>query len=154
MPRLFGRSDSKQIDAAAERVCGYLPIFADPCFYLLRSVLSACSHLASATYCERTETPRRGFSNRKRRLTMTAKKLIAAGALIVGATLATATASFAQYYGGPYGYGGGPGLYDYAPGYGGYGGYYNYSGSPPYWLRGGPGPRVGGGSGTGIGAQR
>jgi hypothetical protein len=86
---------------------------------------------------------------------MTAKKLIAAGALIVGATLATGTASFAQYYGGPYGYGGGPGLYDYAPGYGGgYGGYYGYSGSPPYWLRGGPGPRVGGGSGTGIGAQR
>jgi hypothetical protein len=82
---------------------------------------------------------------------MTAKKLIAAGALIVGATLGTATASFAQmYYGGPYG-GGYGGVYDYAPGYGGYSG---YQGSPPYWLRGGPGPRVGGGSGMGIGAQR
>ena len=83
---------------------------------------------------------------------MTTKKLIAATALLVGATLGTATASFAQgYYGGPYGYRGG--LYDVAPGYGG--GYYGYQGgSPPYWLRGGPGPRVGGGSGMGIGAQR
>lgn len=81
---------------------------------------------------------------------MTAKKLIAAAALLAGATLGTATASFAQtYYGGPYGYGGG--VYDYAPGYGGYNA---YQGAPPYWLRGGPGPRVGGGSGTGIGAQR
>lgn len=85
---------------------------------------------------------------------MTAKKLIAAAALLTAATLGTATASFAQtYYGGPYGYGGG--LYDAAPGYGGgNGGYYGYQGSPPYWLRGGPGPRVGGGSGMGIGAQR
>jgi hypothetical protein len=81
---------------------------------------------------------------------MTAKKLIAAAALLAAATLGTATASFAQmYYGGPYGYG--RGLYDAAPGYGGY---YGYQGSPPYWLRGGPGPRVGGGSGMGIGAQR
>jgi hypothetical protein len=79
---------------------------------------------------------------------MTAKKLIAAAGVLVGVTLGTATASFAQYYGGPYGYGG---LYDYAPGYGGS---YGYPASPPYWLRGGPGPRVGGGSGTGIGAQR
>jgi hypothetical protein len=82
---------------------------------------------------------------------MTAKKLIAAAALLVGVTFGTATASFAQvYYGGPYG-GGYGGLYDYAPGYGGYSG---YPASPPYWLRGGPGPRVGGGSGMGIGAQR
>ncbi len=76
---------------------------------------------------------------------MTAKKLIAAAALLAGVTLATATASFAQavYYGGPYRYG-----------YG-YGGYYDYdSGSPPYWMRGGPGPRVQGGSGMGIGAER
>ena len=81
---------------------------------------------------------------------MTTKKLIAAAALLAAATFGTATASFAQmYYGGPYGYGGG--LYDEAPGYGGY---YGYQGSPPYWLRGGPGPRVGGGSGAGIGAQR
>jgi hypothetical protein len=82
---------------------------------------------------------------------MTAKKLIAAAALLVGVTLGTATAAFAQYYGGPYGglydYSGG-GLYDRGAGYGG------YPASPPYWLRGGPGPRVGGGSGTGIGAQR
>ncbi len=90
---------------------------------------------------------------------MTVKKLIAATGVLVGVTLGSATASFAQYYGGPYGYGGGPygyggpyggGLYNYAPGYGGYYGEV----SPPYWLRGGPGPRVGGGSGTGIGAQR
>jgi hypothetical protein len=82
---------------------------------------------------------------------MTAKKLVAAAALLAGVTLGTATAAFAQYYGGPYGYGGYGGLYDYAPGYGGYSG---YAGSPPYWLRGGPGPRVGGGSGMGIGAER
>ncbi len=76
---------------------------------------------------------------------MTAKKLIAAAALLAGVTLATATASFAQvvYYGAPY-----------RSGYG-YGGYYDYyGGSPPYWMRGGPGPRVQAGSGMGIGAER
>jgi hypothetical protein len=135
-----------------------LPVFADICRSLLLfgSVRPSPVPISQAQHIV-SERKRRvaGFqTDRNRRLTMTAKKFIAAGALIVGATLATATASFAQYYGGPYGYGGGPGLYDYAPGYGGYGGYYNYSGSPPYWLRGGPGPRVGGGSGTGIGAQR
>jgi hypothetical protein len=76
---------------------------------------------------------------------MTAKKFIAVGALVIGATLATATASFAQYYGAPYSY------YDYA----GPGGYYGGGPySPPNWMRGGPGPRVLDGSGMGIGAVR
>jgi hypothetical protein len=75
---------------------------------------------------------------------MTAKKLVAATALLVGVTLGTATASFAQsfYYGGPYGY-------EY-----GYGGPYGYAGSPPDWMRGGPGPRVQAGSGMGVGDVR
>lgn len=68
-----------------------------------------------------------------------------ATALVVGIAPATATASFAQavYYGG---------LYDYGYGYG-QGMYY---GAPvaPNWMRGGPGPRVGDGSGLGIGAER
>jgi hypothetical protein len=52
-----------------------------------------------------------------------------------------------------------PGLYDYAPGYaepsgtgpygaGRYGGFDNYR------PRGGPGPRVGNGTGAGVGSQR
>jgi len=75
---------------------------------------------------------------------MTAKKLVAATALLVGVTLGTATASFAQtvYYGGPYGY-------EY-----GYNGYNGYPGTAPNWMRGGPGPRVQDGSGQGIGAVR
>lgn len=78
---------------------------------------------------------------------MTAKKLVAATALLVGVTLGTATASFAQgvYYGGPYGY-------EY--GYNGYDGYPGYPGTAPNWMRGGPGPRVQDGSGQGIGAVR
>lgn len=78
---------------------------------------------------------------------MKAKRLIAATALLVGATLGTATVSFAQgvYYGGPYGY-------EY--GYNGYGGYPGYPGTAPNWMRGGPGPRVQDGSGQGIGAVR
>ena len=76
---------------------------------------------------------------------MTTKKLITATALVLGVTLGTATASFAQgvYYGGPYGY-------EY--GYNGYDGY--YPGTAPNWMRGGPGPRVQDGSGQGIGAVR
>ena len=75
---------------------------------------------------------------------MTAKKLVAATALLVGVTLGTASASFAQavYYGGPYGY------------EHGYNGYDGYPGSVPNWMRGGPGPRVKDGSGMGIGAER
>jgi hypothetical protein len=76
---------------------------------------------------------------------MTTKKLFAATALLLGVTLGTATASFAQsvYYGGPYGYEDG---YSYGP--------YGRSGSPPDWMRGGPGPRVQAGSGQGIGGVR
>ena len=75
---------------------------------------------------------------------MTAKKLVAATALLVGVTLGTASASFAQvYYGGPYGY-------EYGYGYGPYG----RAGSPPDWMRGGPGPRVQDGNGMGIGGVR
>jgi hypothetical protein len=79
---------------------------------------------------------------------MTVKKLLAATALIAGVTLSTAGASFAQiYYGGPYGYEGGP------YGYGYQGGPYGY-GSAPDWARGGPGPRVQDGSGMGVGGVR
>lgn len=76
---------------------------------------------------------------------MTTKKLLAASALVLGVTLGTASASFAQaiYYGGPYGYEDG---YTYGP--------YGPAGSPPNWMRGGPGPRVMDGSGQGIGAVR
>jgi hypothetical protein len=75
---------------------------------------------------------------------MTMKKLAAATAVLVGITLGTVGASFAQevYYGGPYGY-------EY-----GYGGYYGYPGTAPDWMRGGPGPRVQDGSGMGVGGVR
>jgi hypothetical protein len=70
------------------------------------------------------------------------KKFIA-GALILGATLGLTTASFAQGYG----------RYDRDYGYrGGYS--HNYGPAVPDVDRGGPGPRVGAGSGTGIGAER
>jgi hypothetical protein len=80
---------------------------------------------------------------------MTAKKLITAGALFLGASLGLATAAAAQGYG-YYGYYGGP-YYDQwtGPGYG-----YNYGPSVPDTDRGGPGPRVQGGSGMGIGGVR
>ena len=76
---------------------------------------------------------------------MTTKTLLAATALLLGVTLGTASASFAQaiYYGGPYGY-----EYGYGPGP------YGYPGTAPDWMRGGPGPRVQDGSGQGIGAVR
>jgi len=78
---------------------------------------------------------------------MKAKKLITAGALALGTTLALATAASAQGYG--Y-YGGGP-YYDQwtGPGYG-----YNAGPAVPDVDRGGPGPRVNAGSGEGIGAVR
>jgi hypothetical protein len=80
----------------------------------------------------------------------TMKKIILAAAFVLTAT----SAAFAQYFA--------PGYYDAAPGYYGYygaPGYYGYYGSPPAWYendvrRGGPGPRVGSGSGMGVGAQR
>jgi hypothetical protein len=88
------------------------------------------------------------------------KQLIIAAAIVLGAT----SASFAQFvYGSP-----GYGTYDAAPGYyygvaptyGYYGAGpgYGYYGSGPAWPnnteRGGPGPRVGAGSGMGVGSQR
>jgi uncharacterized membrane protein len=77
---------------------------------------------------------------------MTPKKLIVTGALILGTALAAATAASAQgYYYGQYGH-----YYGYGPraGYGPY--YYGQSDCD----RGGPGARVGCGSGLGIGAVR
>ena len=86
------------------------------------------------------------------------KPLIIAAAFVLTAT----SAAFAQdVYGNPgygyynaapgYYYGAAPGYYGAAPGYG-------YYGSGPAWSndteRGGPGPRVGAGSGMGIGSQR
>ena len=73
------------------------------------------------------------------------KKAIMAGALILGTIAGLTTAAFAQgYYGGRYyrGYGYG---YPYE---------YNQGPAVPNTERGGPGPRVQGGSGEGIGAQR
>lgn len=78
------------------------------------------------------------------RSTVTAKKLIAVSALIVGATLGSGTTAFAQvYYNGPFGY-----SRPYQPNYRPY--------YPPGDVRrrGGPGPRVGDGTGIGIGAER
>jgi hypothetical protein len=86
------------------------------------------------------------------------KQLIIAAAFVLTAT----SAAFAQHvYGSPggyynaapgYYYGAAPGYYGAAPGYG----YYN---SGPAWSgndteRGGLDPRVGAGSGMGIGSQR
>jgi hypothetical protein len=82
----------------------------------------------------------------------TMKKVILAAAFVLTAT----SAAFAQYGAPGYGY------YDAAPGYSYYYGAapgYGYDRSPPAWYennteRGGPGPRVGAGSGMGIGSQR
>jgi hypothetical protein len=87
------------------------------------------------------------------------KKVILAAALVLTAT----SGALAQdYYSPDYSY------YDAAPGYGAVPGYgysygaapgYGYYGSPPAWYenntrRGGPGPRVGAGSGMVVGSQR
>jgi hypothetical protein len=81
----------------------------------------------------------------------TMKKVILAAAFVLAAT----SAAFAQYGARGYGY------YDAAPGYNYYGAApgYGYYASPPAWFennteRGGPGPRVGAGSGMGVGSQR
>jgi hypothetical protein len=76
---------------------------------------------------------------------MTVKKLVVAGALVLGATLAAATAASAQGY-----------YYGYYNGYGPRAGYgpYHYGPARSDCDRGGPGPRVGCGSGLGIGAVR
>jgi hypothetical protein len=109
---------------------------------------------AGAPICECNESPT------DRLISMTVygdhvmKKLVLAGALVLAAT----SASFAQY---AYGPGFGYRYYDAAPGYGTYGAApgYGYYASPPAWFenntqRGGPGPRVGAGSGMGAGSQR
>jgi hypothetical protein len=86
------------------------------------------------------------------------KQLIIAAAFV----LTAASGAFAQdVYGSPgYGYYAAPDYYSAAPAYGYYGAgpVYGY-GSGPAWSgndteRGGPGPRVGAGSGMGIGSQR
>ena len=82
------------------------------------------------------------------------KKIILAAAFVLTAT----SAALAQYFvpGDRY-FDAAPGYYDVAPGYGYYG-YNGYYGSGPAWSndteRGGPGPRVGAGSGMGVGSQR
>jgi hypothetical protein len=79
---------------------------------------------------------------------MTAKKLILLGLLILGTAPVAATAASAQgYYYGQSGY-----YYGYGP-RAGYGAYY-YGPARSNCDRGGPGPRVGCGSGLGIGAVR
>jgi hypothetical protein len=86
------------------------------------------------------------------------KKVILAAAFVLTAT----SAAFAQYGAPGYGYYDAVPGYSYAPGdsyyYGSAPGY-GYNSSPPAWFennteRGGPGPRVGAGSGMGIGSQR
>jgi hypothetical protein len=87
------------------------------------------------------------------------KQLIIAAALLLTAT----SGAFAQYGAPGYGYyDAAPGdSYVAVPGYSYYGAApgYGYDRSPPAWFennteRGGPGPRVGAGSGMGIGSQR
>jgi hypothetical protein len=79
---------------------------------------------------------------------MTTKELIIGSALLLGAAftaaVGTSSATLAQgYYGYHHHWYGHRGLYN------SYGGY-----SQPDVTRGGPGPRVQGGSGMGIGAER
>ncbi|MGH6674310.1 MAG: hypothetical protein ACRECV_20370 [Xanthobacteraceae bacterium] len=81
---------------------------------------------------------------------MTPKRIALAAALLLGASLGMSTAGLAQaYYGGTYG----PHYYDYAraPAFARS---YNYGPPANDCERGGPGPRVGCGSGLGIGSQR
>jgi hypothetical protein len=77
---------------------------------------------------------------------MTSKRFLIAAAILAGTTFAATTAGVAQDY------------YDHAPGPGAglydYGGPSNYGPAVPDVIRGGPGPRVQAGSGTGIGAVR
>lgn len=74
------------------------------------------------------------------------KKAIMTGAFILGTIATLTTAALAQgYYGGRY-----------DRGYGYRGSPYEYNQGPaiPNTERGGPGPRVQGGSGEGVGAER
>jgi hypothetical protein len=87
---------------------------------------------------------------------MNAKTLMVATALLLGATSASLAQGYG-YYDAPYGYG----AYGVAPSYGysfsapayGYG-VYDVAPGYAYRPRGGPGPRVGNGTGAGIGAVR
>ncbi len=91
------------------------------------------------------------------------KTLLIAAALLAGLTsaalaqngpLGPPSGGYGYGYYGQSGYG--AGLYDYAPGYTepyGYGAG-AYSGFDNYRPRGGPGPRVGDGTGMGVGSQR
>ena len=73
------------------------------------------------------------------------KKIIITGALVLGTIAGLTSATLAQgYYGGRFGQ-----TYGYRGDYG-----YNSGPSAPDIDRGGPGPRVGAGSGSGIGAER
>jgi len=90
------------------------------------------------------------------------KKILCAAALIMAATTTGAFAQLGDYgssgypgYGRESGYGGG--YYNYSPGYGrgNFHRHQSYYGNPSRDdERGGPGPRVGAGSGTGVGSQR
>jgi hypothetical protein len=86
------------------------------------------------------------------------KKLLIAAGFVVAATSASLAQGY-NYYGAPYGYGpygNGPGVtvYDEAPGYYAAPYAYDYGDYGPYYQRGGPGPRVGNGTGMGAGAVR
>jgi len=97
------------------------------------------------------------------------KKILIGAALLSAAAIAGASLSVAQgYYGEPPPYGSSldysPNMIEVTPGtpgpyanqygyYGGGYGYYDYY-DDPYRARGGPGPRVGNGTGMGIGSQR
>jgi hypothetical protein len=85
------------------------------------------------------------------------KKIFVAAALILGTTSVTLAQGI---YAAP-GYG--AGYYNYSPGYSYYNGSPRYGRANDYYFngpvrndvdRGGPGPRVGAGSGMGIGSQR
>lgn len=72
------------------------------------------------------------------------KKIIITGAVVLGTIAGLTSATLAQdYYGGRFGH---------TYGYQGYG--YDSGPSAPDVDRGGPGPRVGAGTGAGIGAER
>jgi hypothetical protein len=87
------------------------------------------------------------------------KKLLIAAVLLSAATFAGGSAVLAQgYYGEPAPYGSSldysPNIYDLTPGYHSSPYAYDYDDQRAYRQRGGPGPRVGNGTGMGIGAVR
>jgi hypothetical protein len=91
------------------------------------------------------------------------RKLLITTGFVSLATVAGLSVSLAQgYYGEPAPYGSSldysPGINDLTPGYHSspyaYDYYDYYGGYAPYYQRGGPGPRVGIGTGMGAGSQR